>query len=97
MLAACNICFLKTINSIGVQKYLFGINGLIEHSKYGIFSRYKNIKQRQMTISGTITHRLGQEQHRDEPLKAVHAAAADAEDNVPTGTGKSFYTLPPST
>ena len=26
-LAACNICFLKTINYIKVQKYLFGING----------------------------------------------------------------------
>ena len=28
-LAAWNICFLKTINYIEVQKYLFGINGLI--------------------------------------------------------------------
>ena len=28
MLAACNICFLKTINYIEVQKYFFGINGL---------------------------------------------------------------------
>ena len=28
VLAACNIFFLKTINYIEVQKYLFGINGL---------------------------------------------------------------------
>ena len=28
MLAACNICSLKMINYIGVQKYIFGINGL---------------------------------------------------------------------
>ena len=28
MLAACNICFLKTINLIEVQKYIFGTNGL---------------------------------------------------------------------
>ena len=26
--AACNICFLKTLNFRGVQKYLFGINAL---------------------------------------------------------------------
>ena len=30
MLAACSICFLKTINYVEVQKYLFGINGLRE-------------------------------------------------------------------
>ena len=29
VLAACNIFFLKTINYIEVQKYLFGFNGLI--------------------------------------------------------------------
>ena len=28
VVAACNICFLKTINCIEVQKNLFGINGL---------------------------------------------------------------------
>ena len=28
VLAAWNICFLKTINLIEVQKYLFDINGL---------------------------------------------------------------------
>ena len=28
VLAVCNICFLKAINLIEVQKYLFGINGL---------------------------------------------------------------------
>ena len=28
MLAVCSICFLKTINYIEVQTYLFGINGL---------------------------------------------------------------------
>ena len=27
--AACNFCYLKTKNYIEVQKYLFGINGLI--------------------------------------------------------------------
>ena len=31
VLAACTICFLKTINYIEVQKYLFGINGLRWH------------------------------------------------------------------
>ena len=39
MLAACNICFLKTINKLEVQKYLFGINGLIlaeTHDKHWI-------------------------------------------------------------
>ena len=28
MLAACNICFLKTINYIEAQRYLVGANGL---------------------------------------------------------------------
>ena len=28
MLVACNVCFIKTINYIELQKYLFGINGL---------------------------------------------------------------------
>ena len=30
VLAACSICFLKTINYIEVQLYLFGINGLLK-------------------------------------------------------------------
>ena len=30
VLAACNVCFLKTINFIEAQKYLFGINGLTQ-------------------------------------------------------------------
>ena len=33
VLAACNICFLKTINYIEVQKYLFGINKFIDNGK----------------------------------------------------------------
>ena len=33
VLAACNISFIKTINYIEVQKYQFGINGLINRVK----------------------------------------------------------------
>ena len=32
MLAACNICLLKALINIEVQKYLFGISGLIDYS-----------------------------------------------------------------
>ena len=35
VLAPCNFCFLKTINYIEVQKYLFGINGLIYRYSLG--------------------------------------------------------------
>ena len=38
VLTACSICFLKTINYIEVQKYLFGINGLNARSLPGPFS-----------------------------------------------------------
>ena len=37
VLAPCNIRFLKTINWIEVQKYLFGINGLNSDGEFLIF------------------------------------------------------------
>ena len=44
MLAPCNICFLKTINYIEVQKYLLVINGLRRSIAYSVVWPTDNLR-----------------------------------------------------
>ena len=43
--AACNVCFLKTINWMEVQKYLFGVYGLKERNNVPHWPHAANIHQ----------------------------------------------------
>ena len=45
-MSACNIFFRRTINSIGLQKYLFGINGLRITSRHAVLPNVESLNNK---------------------------------------------------